>query len=104
MARVKGKAYRFLVCDIISLDISGISLIDIRGRDMGRDIQEGEGAATMIANLEDKSFSLTPEFLYTGITNLELRLRTGFICGPRGTEFGDKPNDFRIDFRIRYYF
>ena len=61
-------------------------------------------AVTMIANLEDKSFSVTPEFLYNGITNLELRLRTGFICGPRGTEFGDKPNDFRIDFRIRYYF
>ncbi|MBA4392181.1 MAG: hypothetical protein C0407_01380 [Desulfobacca sp.] len=61
-------------------------------------------AVTMIANLEDKSFSLTPEFLYTGITNLELRLRTGFISGARGTEFGDKPNDYRVDFRIRYYF
>jgi hypothetical protein len=61
-------------------------------------------ALTMIANLEDKSFSLTPEFVYTGITNLELRLRTGFITGARGTEFGDKPNDYRIDLRIRYYF
>lgn len=61
-------------------------------------------AATIIANLEDNSFSLTPEFLYTGITNLELRLRTGFVSGSRGTEFGDKPNDYRVDFRIRYYF
>lgn len=61
-------------------------------------------AMTMIANLDDKCFSLTPEFLYTGITNLELRLRTGFISGSRRTEFGDKPNDYRVDFRIRYYF
>jgi hypothetical protein len=61
-------------------------------------------ALTMILNLDDKSFTLTPEFLYTGITNLELRLRAGFITGSSGTEFGEKPNDFRLDFRIRYYF
>jgi hypothetical protein len=61
-------------------------------------------AITMIANMNDKSFSLTPEFLYTGITNLELRFRTGFIVGSRGSEFGEKPNDYRIEFRIRYYF
>jgi hypothetical protein len=61
-------------------------------------------AVTLILNLDDKSFTLTPELLYTGITNLELRLRTGFIVGSSGTEFGEKPNDFRLDFRIRYYF
>lgn len=61
-------------------------------------------AVTMIANMDDRSFSLTPEFLYTGFTNLDLRLRTGFIIGSRGSEFGDKPNDYRVDFRIRYYF
>lgn len=61
-------------------------------------------AVTMIANLDDKSFSLTPELLYTGITNLELRLRAGFIVGSRGSEFGEKPNDYRLEFRIRYYF
>jgi hypothetical protein len=61
-------------------------------------------AITMIANLDDKSFSLTPELLYTGITNLELRFRTAFISGSRGSEFGEKPNDYRVDFRIRYYF
>ncbi|MCG6534204.1 MAG: hypothetical protein L7F78_05820 [Syntrophales bacterium LBB04] len=61
-------------------------------------------AVTVIANLEDKSFSLTPEFLYTGITNLELRLRTGLIFGSRDSEFGEKQNDYRIDFRVRYYF
>ena len=61
-------------------------------------------ALAMIANMDDKSFSLTPEFLYTGITNLELRFRTGFISGSGGTEFGEKQNDYRMDFRIRYYF
>ncbi|MBI5586120.1 MAG: hypothetical protein HY892_20105, partial [Deltaproteobacteria bacterium] len=61
-------------------------------------------AVTMIANMDDRSFSITPEFLYTGFTNLDLRLRTGFIIGSRGSEFGDKPNDYRLDFRVRYYF
>ncbi len=61
-------------------------------------------AVTLIGNMDDKSFSITPEFLYTGFTNLELRFRTGFISGSRGSEFGEKPNDYRVDFRIRYYF
>lgn len=61
-------------------------------------------AITWIMNLKDQSFSLTPELLYTGITNLELRLKTFFIVGRGGTEFGEKPNDYRIEFRARYYF
>ncbi len=61
-------------------------------------------AVTLITNLDDRSFSLTPEIMYTGFTNLELRLRTGFISGTRGSEYGEKQNDYRIDFRARYYF
>jgi hypothetical protein len=61
-------------------------------------------SVTLMANMDDNSFSITPEFLYTGITNLELRLKTGFIVGPRGTEFGEKPYDYRLEFQIRYYF
>lgn len=61
-------------------------------------------AVTLIANIDDKSFSLTPEITYTGMTNLELRLRTGIIAGTRDSEYGEKPNDYRIDFRARYYF
>jgi hypothetical protein len=61
-------------------------------------------AITWIVNLKDQSFSLTPELLYTGITNLELRLKTFFIVGRGGTEFGEKPNDYRIELRARYYF
>jgi hypothetical protein len=61
-------------------------------------------AMTLIGNIDDKSFSITPELVYTRFKNLELRLRTGFIVGPKGTEFGEKQNDYRVDFRIRYYF
>ena len=59
---------------------------------------------TLITNIDDKSFSLMPEISYTGITNFEFRLRGGPIVGTRGSEYGEKQNDYRIDFRIRYYF
>jgi len=61
-------------------------------------------AITMIMNLNDKSLSLSPEFLYTGFTNWELRLKGTALIGQKGTEFGEKPNDYRIELRIRYYF
>lgn len=61
-------------------------------------------AFTLIGNLDDRSFSLSPELLYTGITNLELRLRTAILAGGKGTEYGEKQNSYRVDFRARYYF
>ncbi|MEW6326503.1 MAG: hypothetical protein AB1487_02750 [Thermodesulfobacteriota bacterium] len=59
---------------------------------------------TGILNIDDGSFSLSPELLYTGITNLELRLKTAFIAGERESEYGEKQNDCRAELRIRYYF
>jgi len=59
---------------------------------------------TGIINLNDKSFSLTPELLYSPITNLELRAKITILLGKDGTEFGEKQNDFRLEFRGRYYF
>jgi len=59
---------------------------------------------TWIYNISDKSYSLSPQFLYTGITNLELRLKGAFIVGAQGTEYGEKQNDYRLEFRARYYF
>jgi hypothetical protein len=59
---------------------------------------------TWIYNLNDRSFSITPELLYAPITNLELRLRTGFLVGSGDSEFGEKQNDYRIELRVRYYF
>ena len=59
---------------------------------------------TWMMNLDDRSYSLTPELLYTGFTNWELRFRTAFLVGGRGTEFGEKQNDYRMELRIGYYF
>jgi hypothetical protein len=59
---------------------------------------------TTICNLTDKSFSLTPELLYNPITNLELRAKMTLLLGKGGSEFGEKQNDFRLEFRARYYF
>lgn len=61
-------------------------------------------ALTGMMNTDDQSFSLTPELLYTGITNWEFRLRTGIIVGARNSDFGEKQNDYRIELRVGYYF
>jgi len=61
-------------------------------------------AITGIMNLNDKSVSLSPELLYTGITNLELRLKGIALVGQNGSEYGEKQNDYRVELRVRYYF
>jgi hypothetical protein len=61
-------------------------------------------ALTAIINVEDRSYSLSPEISYTGITNLELRLKAMVLAGDRLSEFGEKPYDYRVEFRARYYF
>ncbi len=61
-------------------------------------------AITTIFNLDDRSFSLSPELLYTGVTNLELRLKGTVLVGDTFSEFGEKPNDARLELRARYYF
>jgi hypothetical protein len=59
---------------------------------------------TWIYNIDDKSYSLSPEILYTGITNLELRLKAAFISGQTDSEYGEKQNDYKVELRVRYYF
>jgi len=61
-------------------------------------------AITWIFNINDKSFSLSPELIYTGITNLELRLKASLITGQRDSEYGEKQNNYRAELRLRYYF
>jgi hypothetical protein len=61
-------------------------------------------AITAIMDLNDRSFSLSPELLYTGITNLDLRLKATALVGQKGDEYGEKPNDYRVELRVRYYF
>ncbi len=61
-------------------------------------------ALTSIINLQDGSLVLIPEVTYSPVTNLELRFRTPVLIGANGTEYGEKQNNFRIEFRLRYYF
>ncbi len=58
---------------------------------------------TMVA-MNDWSFNLIPEFNYNPITNLELRLRGILPVGREKTEYGEKQSDWRVEFRLRYFF
>ena len=57
-----------------------------------------------IMNWQDRSYQVTPELLYTGINNTELRLRLFMLQGGASTDFGEKANSRRIEFYARYYF
>jgi len=61
-------------------------------------------AITLIANTDDGSTTVTPELLYSGFKNTELRLRAVFLYGGAGTEFGERQISSRIEFRARLYF
>ncbi len=61
-------------------------------------------SVTGIYNVTDKSFSLSPELLYTGIKNLDFRFKTSILQGKRYGEFGEKQNDYKVELRARYYF
>jgi hypothetical protein len=61
-------------------------------------------ALTWMMNVDDLSFSIAPELLYTGITNLELLLKMYANVGKQNTDFGEKPNKYRIELRAGYYF
>jgi hypothetical protein len=61
-------------------------------------------AITVIANADDHSMSITPELLYTGFKDIELRLRAVVLTGGAGTEFGERLNSSRIELRARLYF
>ncbi len=59
---------------------------------------------TAIINLDDESFSLSPEAVYTGFTNWELRLRFSLIVGSSFTDYGEKQNENKLELRVRYFF
>ena len=61
-------------------------------------------AITIIANVDDNSYSATPELIYTGINDFELRFKVRWLVGKQHTEFGEKLNDQKIEFRLKYYF
>ncbi len=61
-------------------------------------------ALTLMADVDDGSFSVTPELLYTGINNLELRVRLYLLRGTRTSDFGAKQNRAKLELYARYYF
>ena len=61
-------------------------------------------AITTIFNLNDRSFTVSPEIVYTRITNLNLRLKASFIAGPKQSEYREKPFGFKLELRVGYYF
>ena len=59
---------------------------------------------TVMMNLQDRSYQLTPELLYTGVKNLDLRLRLLTLQGGAQSDFGEKQNARKIEFYARLYF
>jgi len=59
---------------------------------------------TAIVNLDDQSSSLTPELVYTGFTNLEIRLRFSLLTGGSFTEYGEKQTNNKVELRLRWFF
>ena len=57
-----------------------------------------------IINLNDQSASVTPELIYTGFTNWEIRLRVSLFMGGSSTEYGEKQVDNKVEFRLRWFF
>ena len=59
---------------------------------------------TTIINLDDMSYSVTPEVMYTGFTNWEFRGRFSYLDGDEYTEYGEKQNSNKVEVRARYFF
>ena len=57
-----------------------------------------------IFNIDDHSYSVSPDLLYTGYTNWEIRLRFTHLNGGHFTEFGEKQNKNKLELRVRYHF
>jgi hypothetical protein len=68
------------------------------------DILDFTPSFSLIANTEDRSWSLIPELLYTGVKNLELRARLVLNHGDSGTEYGERAVRARAELRARLYF
>ena len=58
----------------------------------------------VLYNVEDQSFSVAPELNYDGFDHLSIRLRATVPVGDELTEWGEKPNDVKLELRLRYYF
>ena len=58
----------------------------------------------VLYNVDDKSYSISPDISYSGFENILLRLRATVPFGDELTEWGEKPNQYKIELRARIYF
>ena len=61
-------------------------------------------AISFIVDPVGGSASVTPEIVYTGFTNTELRLRTQVNVGATDTDFGSRQVNARVELRARVFF
>jgi len=61
-------------------------------------------ALTTIVNAGDGSFQITPEFVYSGITNLEIRAKLIVLSERQYTDFGEKLARQRLEISAKYSF
>lgn len=57
-----------------------------------------------IVNLDDASSIVTPEVIYTGLSNLEWRLRANIFNGANQTEYAERQYATRTELQMRWYF
>lgn len=57
-----------------------------------------------VFNISDKSLMSSLEFKSTRIKNLEFLVKCMFLFGKGSTEFGDKTNNFQVQFRLKWFF
>ena len=58
----------------------------------------------LLYNVDDDSFSVAPELNYDVTDNLNVRFRVSVPFGDELTEWGEKPNDYKTELRLRLYF
>jgi len=59
---------------------------------------------TTMANAGDGSFQITPEFSYTGITNLEIRAKLIVLSEQKYSDYGEKLSRQRLEITGKYTF
>ncbi len=64
----------------------------------------GAAALTVMTNLNDGSYQVTPEVSYTGFSNVEVRARLVVLGGQPHSEFTEKAASSRVEVYARFYF
>lgn len=64
----------------------------------------GAAALTVMTNLNDGSYQVTPEISYSGFSNVEVRARLIVLGGQPHSEFAEKATSSRVEVYARFYF